>query len=155
MYKNVGKKIKALSIILAWLIVAISSFFGFYRFFLNDVSSESIAISIAIIIGGCIVAIVLSWFLYAFGVITETQEINTENIENLNIAFETLAKELKAKRKNNTTNNEIPLDDFNSPRTHNEILSSQLKKLKKDYEMSRITYDEYEECKKRLEAKYK
>ena len=155
MYKNVGKKIKVLSIILAWLIVAISSFFGFYRFFLNDISTESIAISVAIVIGGCIVAIVLSWFIYAFGVITEAQEINTENIENLNIAFESLAKELKANRKSNAPNNEFPLDDFKTPRTHNEILSSQLKKLKKDYEMSRITYDEYEERKKKLEAKYK
>ena len=54
MYKNVGKKIKVLSIILAWVIVAISSFIGFYRFFLNDISTESIIISVAIIIGGCI-----------------------------------------------------------------------------------------------------
>ena len=155
MYKNVGKKIKALSIIIAWIIVAISSFYGFYRFFLNDISTESIIISVAIIIGGCIVAIVLSWFLYAFGVIAEAQETNTETLENLELAIEKLSKELKAKRVSSANNSNVPLDDYKTPKTKEELLAVQLKKLKKDYEMSRITYDEYEEAKLKLEQKYR
>lgn len=149
MYKNVGKKIKVLSIILAWTIVAIGSFLGFYRFFSNEISTESIVISIAIIAGSCIIAVVLSWFLYAFGVVTENSQINAENLENLNIIVETLSKELKAKRK--SANNDIPLEDFKTPKTREELIATQLKKLKKDYEMSRITYDEYEQAKRKLE----
>lgn len=155
MYKNVGKKIKVLSIILAWAVVAISSFIGFYRFFLNEISTESIVISVAIIVGGCIIAVVLSWFLYAFGVITEAQETNAETFENLELAIEKLSKELKAKRVNSENNSNIPLEDYKTPKTKEELLAVQLRRLKKDYEMSRITYDEYEEAKLKLEQKYK
>lgn len=157
MYKNVGKKIKIFAIVFAWIIIAVSSFFAFYRFFLNEFSTESIIISAGIIVGGCIIAVVLSWFLYAFGVITEANEATKESLENLEFAIENLTKELTSKRKNNATisKDEIPLGDFKLPETREELFSSQLKKLKKDYEMSKITYDEYEKGKRKLEQKYK
>jgi len=149
MYKNIGKKIKGLSYFLAWCLVALCSFYAFYRLFLNEIDLKNAVISGCIIIGGCIIAFFFSWLIYGFGELIENGQKQIENLETLILLIDDLKKEKKS------TKNEMPLDKFELPTNREELFNSQLKKLKKDYEMSRITYDEYEEGKKKLEQKYR
>ena len=158
MYKNIGRKIKGFSIFVAWLIVVACCFFAFYRLFSGTIDTKSIVISIAIIVLGSLFALVLSWFLYAFGEIAHNSAKQNENLETLILTLDDLSSKLNSETLKNKTNlkkEEIPLGEFKLPETREELFQSQLKKLKKDYEMSRITYDEYEEGKKLLEEKYR
>lgn len=164
MYKNVGRKIKGFSIFLAWLIVAAASMLAFYRLFENNsFDAVSIAISVGIIIAGIALAILLSWFIYGFGVIVQSAEKTSEEIESISyllcnidsiIAQKGASPKPNANAQNNQQEN-IPISTFKLPDTREELYASQLRKLKKDYEMSRITFDEYEQGKKLLEQKYK
>ena len=161
MYKNVGRKIKGFSIVLAWAIIAACCFYAFYRLFSGSMDTENIIISVAIVIGGALAALIISWFIYAYGVVTENAEKQNENLETLILAIDDLSNKIKSA--NNSTkinstdnqNDEIPIGEFKLPESREEMFRSQLRKLKKDYEMSRITYDEYEEGKRKLEEKYK
>lgn len=161
MYKNVGRKIKGFSIVLAWAIIAACCFYAFYRLFSGTMDTENIIISVAVVIGGILAALVISWLLYAYGAIADNAEKQNENLETLILAIDDLSNKIKnsersAQNNSNTKpNNEIPLGEFKLPESREEMFSSQLRKLKKDYEMSRITYDEYEEGKRKLEEKYK
>ncbi len=153
MYKNIGKKIKGFSYFLAWVIIAVSSFYAFYRVFLNGFSVENTIVSGCIILGGCILAIILSWFIYAFGEIAQKAQEQNENLETLILLVDDLQKKVNAQQKSNK--DEVPLFDFKTNTSKSDLYSARLKKLKIDYEMSRITYDEYEERKKKLQAEYK
>lgn len=166
MYKNIGRKIKGFSIFFAWVVVAGACMFAFYRLFSNgkfDVTD--IMISVGIIIGGVFAGTVLSWFMYAFGVIAEKSENINDEVENLSLTVEDLANKFDKKplpqrtaqkaKENIGDSENIPLESFKLPDTREELYASQLRKLKKDYEMSRITFDEYEDGKKRLEQKYR
>ncbi len=168
MYKNIGRKIKGFSIFLAWTIVALCCFYAFYRLFSGTIDTENIIISVAIVVGGSILALIISWFLYAYGAIAESAEKQNENLETLILAVDDLSKkveslELKPSKPSvgapspyhQAEREEIPLGEFKLPESREELFQSQLRKLKKDYEMSRITYDEYEEGKHRLEEKYR
>lgn len=168
MYKNIGRKIKGFSIFFAWVTVAIACMFAFYRLFSNGkFDAENIMISAGIIVGGIFAGIILSWFMYAFGVIAEKSENINDEIENLSLTVEDLANKMDKKpmpqrantnqvtREKMNDSENIPLESFRLPDTREELYASQLRKLKKDYEMSRITFDEYEEGKKRLEQKYR
>ena len=152
MYKNIGKKIKGFSYFLAWVIIAVSSFYAFYRVFLNGFSVENTIVSGCIILGGCILAIILSWFIYAFGEIAQKAQEQNENLETLILLVEDLPSKIKAQ---SNKKDEVPLFDFKTNTSKTDLYSARLKKLKIDYEMSRITYDEYEERKKKLQAEYK
>lgn len=152
MYKNIGKKIKGFSYFLAWVIIAVSSFYAFYRVFLNGFSVENTIVSGCIILGGCILAIILSWFIYAFGEIAQKAQEQNENLETLILLVEDLPSKIKAQ---SNKKDEVPLFDFKTNTSKTDLYSARLKKLKTDYEMSRITYDEYEERKKKLQAEYK
>ena len=161
MYKNVGRKIKGFSIVLAWAIIAACCFYAFYRLFSGTMDTENITISVAMVIGGILAAIVVSWFLYAYGTIADNAEKQNENLETLILAIDDLSNKIRSSEKetqnnpNIKSNNEIPLGEFKLPESREEMFRSQLRKIKKDYEMSRITYDEYEEGKRKLEEKYK
>ena len=164
MYKNIGRKIKGFSIFLAWTIIAVCCFYAFYRLFSGVIDTKNIIISASIVVLGSLIAMIISWFLYAYGAIAEAAQKQNENIETLILAVDDLSKEVKkiGKKQPNTTvaessdkGEEIPLGDFKLPSSREELYQSQLKKLKKDYEMSRITYDEYEEGKRILEKKYR
>ena len=166
MYKNIGRKIKGFSIFFAWVIIAAACMFSFYRLFSNGkFDATDIIISVGIIIGGIFAGVVLSWFMYAFGVIAEKSENINDEIENLSLTVEDLANKMDKKpmpqrinqitRENANESENIPLESFKLPDTREELYASQLRKLKKDYEMSRITFDEYEDGKKRLEQKYR
>lgn len=164
MYKNIGRKIKGFSIFFAWALVAGACMFAFYRLFSNGkFDMQNIMISVGIILGGVFAGIILSWFMYAFGVIAEKAENINDEIQDMTLIVEDLAQKLRQKpRISSAPNNigadakgDIPLESFKLPDTREELYASQLRKLKKDYEMSRITFDEYEEGKKRLEQKYR
>lgn len=160
MYKNIGRKIKGFSIVFAWTVIALSCFYASYRLFSSEMNTENIIISVAIIIGGVLLGLIISWFLYAYGAIAENTEKQNENIETLILAVDDLSnkiKNLELNRKGDTksVNKDIPLNDFKLPESREEVFQSQLRKLKKDYEMSRITYDEYEDQKLLLEEKYR
>ena len=101
----------------------------------------------------------------SYGAVTEASEKQNENLETLIIAIDDLSKKIE-KLENKPPmgpppvhpeheRDEIPLGEFKLPESREELFQSQLKKLKKDYEMSRITYDEYEEGKRILEEKYR
>ena len=165
MYKNTGRKIKGFSIFLAWAIIAVCAFFAFYRLFSGTIDTQNIIISVAIVVAGSLIAMIVSWFLYAYGAVTEASEKQNENLETLIIAIDDLSKKIE-KLENKPPmgpppvhleheRDEIPLGEFKLPESREELFQSQLKKLKKDYEMSRITYDEYEEGKRILEEKYR
>lgn len=159
MYKNIGKKIKGFAIALAWIIITASCLVGFYRLYTNEIAYKNIAITVLIIAVGTVTAIVVSWFIYAFGVIAEKAESAENSIKNI----EETVFDIKNRTDFNNysqscepeASNNIPLDSFKLPETRDELFESQLRKLKKDYEMSRITFDEYEEGKAKLEKKYK
>lgn len=162
MYKNVGRKIKGFSIVFAWMLIAISCFYAFYRLFMGTIDTKNIIISVAIVVAVSLVALVLSWFLYAFGVVAENAEKQNDNLETLISAVENLSEKIEDFDRKppiapppHHNREEIPLDEFKLPESREELFQSQLKKLKKDYEMSRMTYDEYEEGKKILEKKYR
>ena len=161
MYKNVGRKIKGFSIVLAWAVIAACCFYAFYRLFSGTMDTDNIIISVAIVIGGILAAIIISWFIYAYGVIADNAEKQNENLETLILSVDDLSNKIKNpihSVQNNATANqkdEIPLEDFKLPESREEMFRSQFRKLKKDYEMSRITYDEYEEGKRKLEEKYR
>lgn len=165
MYKNVGRKIKGLSIFIAWAIVAACCLYGFYFLFSSKMEVRDIIITALIVVIGSLAGVFVSWFLYAFGVVAEKSEAANENLENLLLAIDEISSKLETKEIKhvspidepvpNVPSKEIPLESFKLPETRDELFASQLKKLKKDYEMSRITYDEYEAGKKRLEQKYK
>ncbi len=147
MYKNIGKKIKGLAYFLVWALIAICSFYAFYRFFQSEMNAKNIMISSCIIIGGCIVSCFFSWFIYALGELIESEQKQIEYLETLLILVEDIKKD-----KNKPSKEE---NSFDLPNSREELFNSQMKKLKKDYEMSRITYDEYEEGKRKLEQKYR
>ena len=161
MYKNVGRKIKGFSIVLAWAVIAACCFYAFYRLFSGTMDTDNIIISVAIVIGGILAAIIISWFIYAYGVIADNAEKQNENLDTLILSVDDLSNKIKNpihSVQNNATANqkdEIPLEDFKLPESREEMFRSQFRKLKKDYEMSRITYDEYEEGKRKLEEKYR
>ena len=106
MYKNIGKKIKGFSYFLAWVIIAVSSFYAFYRVFLNGFSVENTIVSGCIILGGCILAIILSWFIYAFGEIAQKAQEQNENLETLILLVEDLPSKIKAQ---SNKKDEVPL----------------------------------------------
>lgn len=161
MYKNIGKKIKGFSIVFAWIIIAVSCLFGFYRLYTEEIDYKNIVITALIIIGGTLISVVISWFMYAFGVITEKAENSDKILENLEEIRYNSQSGFKTENYSQSfesredTEKSIPLESFKLPETRDELFESQLRKLKKDYEMSRITFDEYEEGKLRLEKKYK
>lgn len=157
MYKNIGRKIKGFSIVLAWTLIAVSCFYAFYRLFNGTIDTKNIIISVAIVLVSSIVAMLLSWFIYAYGVLAENAEKSNDNLETLILQIDELSSKLETREKPSSTppKKAKKPEDFSLPETKEELFASQLKKLKKDYEMSRITYDEYEEAKKLLEEKYR
>ncbi|MBQ5590413.1 MAG: hypothetical protein IIU65_01890 [Clostridia bacterium] len=157
MYKNIGRKIKGFSIVLAWTLIAVSCFYAFYRLFNGTIDTKNIIISVAIVLVSSIVAMLLSWFIYAYGVLAENAEKSNDNLETLILQIDELSSKLETREKPSSTppKKATKQEDFSLPETKEELFASQLKKLKKDYEMSRITYDEYEEAKKLLEEKYR
>lgn len=160
MYKNIGKKIKGFSIALAWIVITVSCLIGFYRLYTEEIDYKNIMITVLIIATGTLAAVVLSWFIYAFGVIAEKAESTDNSLRNIeDTVFEIKNKiSLGGYPQNpdqSSQGNNIPLKSFKLPETRDELFESQLRKLKKDYEMSRITFDEYEEGKAKLEEKYK
>ncbi len=156
MYKNIGKKIKGFSIFFAWVMIAASCFFAFYRLYNNGVTNNNIIITVAIIVCGTLFGLFASWFMYGFGVIADKAE-KLDKIEDLNrnILENLDKKNYSVPAQKIDDREEIPLRDFSTPESKEEILNSKLRKLKKDYEMSRITYDEYEARKEKIEQKYK
>lgn len=163
MYKNTGRKIKGFSIFFAWAFIAAACLFAFYRLFSGKMDAENIMISIGIIVGGSLIGLFASWFMYGFGVIVEKNEKMSDDLETVILTVDELSskldnpKPIKEFKNNNDKNSEedIPLENFKLPDSREELFRSQMKKLKKDYEMSRITYDEYESGKRKLEQKYR
>lgn len=156
MYKNIGKKIKGFSIFFAWVVIAASCFGAFYYLFKSkEITTNGIIITVAIIVVGTLVGLFASWFMYGFGVIAQKAE-KLDDIEDLNKnILESLDKiNFSVPAQKYDDRKDIPLRDFSTPETKNEVLNSKLRRLKKDYEMSRITYDEYEERKEQLEQEY-
>lgn len=154
MYKNIGKKLKGFSYCFAWIIIAICSFYAFYRGFLNGFSIKNLLVGVAIVFDGCLVAIVLSWFVYAFGELVQKTAEQNENLEILIEKIDDLPKKFN-NQSTQKSKSEVYLSEFKTNQSKTDVLNSQLRRLKNDYEMSRITYDEYEARKKKLEAEYK
>lgn len=163
MYKNIGRKIKGFAIGFAWTLVAVACFFAFYTVFkAEEITSEVVIPAVALILGGSVLALFISWFIYAYGVIVENTEKTRENFESvineiydINEKLNKLSVKTVSQPAPNNSNEDIPLENFKFPSSREELFQSQLKKLKRDYEMSRITYDEYEESKRKLEEKYR
>ena len=174
MYKNIGKKIKVLSITFAWILIIAICLAAFYNLFSNDYKdTTNILICAGVIVGGSLAATILSWFIYAFGHIAEKVQNVDEKLEEINYSLQTLCYEInhsrlenngtktideffdKAEKSRETWEEDTSDSLFQFPQDRQELLESQMKKLRNDYEMSKINYDEYEEGIKRLEKKYK
>ena len=155
MYKNIGKKIKGFSIFFVWVVIAASCFFAFYRLYSKGITNNNVIITVAVIVGGTLIGLFTSWFMYGFGVIAQNaerldriEEMNRNILENLD------KKNFSVPAQKYDDREEIPLRDFRAPESKEEVFNLKLRSLKKDYEMSRITYDEYEERKEKLEKRY-
>lgn len=174
MYKNVGKKIKVLSIIFAWILIIAVCLGAFYFLFSNDyTNTNNILICAGVIVGGSLLSIIISWFIYAYGQIAHKVQSIDEKLDDVIDALQSLNYEIshsnlenagtkviddffdKAEKSRETFEQDELDSPFQFPQSRQELFDSQMKKLRKDYEMSKITYDEYDEGIKRLEKKYK